>query len=458
MLLLSIIVGLRIASGVSLIKDLDQDPDAYRVLAENWAQHGTFGLRNAAGQAVPTAYRPPLYPWLLSWIIDKDDRLGRWPVLILHVLAGAVTCLLAGDIYRRMSNNHAWWPLIPILVAIDPILVRQASLVMTETIATLLAFIIWWVWIQPIGRRGPLPNAEQQPSMSVSHGVTMGLLMCLNVLCRPTGVVWFVLLVGSVLVLNWKQPVARRLSWAATVVVVMIAGLTPWALRNQRFLGERVWLTTHGGYTLLLANNPLLYDHFSSSGPSRDWDASEFHRRWSLRSAGDPTTEAFWKADRSDAKPNGSQNLGNEHFEIATDRQANQAAKATIRRQPTVFLQSCVIRFGWLWALWPAENNGGTTSRMLIGIWYAAVYLLAVVGIISNARGVFVKDRWLWWPGLLLAISLTLVHSVYWSNMRMRAPAMPLVYMLALQGALYLWALRSNSPRSIHTVTTESGA
>jgi hypothetical protein len=252
MLLLSIIVGIRIASGVSLIKDLDQDPDAYRVLAENWAQHGTFGLRNAAGQAVPTAYRPPLYPWLLSWIVDKDDRLGRWPVLILHVVAGAVTCLLAGDIYRRLSNNHAWWPEIPLLVAVDPILVRQASLVMTETIATLLAVIIWWVWIQPIGRRGPLPNAEQQKWMSVSHGVTIGLLMCLNVLCRPTGVVWFGLLVGSVLVLNWKQPVARRLSWTAAVVVVVIAGLTPWALRNQRFLGERVadntwWLYSAAG-------------------------------------------------------------------------------------------------------------------------------------------------------------------------------------------------------------------
>jgi hypothetical protein len=456
LLLLSIILGVRIASGISLIKDFDQDPDAYRVLAENWSQHGTFGLRDATGQANPTAYRPPLYPWLLSWIVDQDDRLGRLPVLILHVMAGAVTCLLAGDIFRRLSNDHAWWPLVSILVAVDPILVRQASLVMTETIATLFAVVIWWVWIQPIGQRDTSSSLEKGPSLSVAHGVMVGLLMCLNVLCRPTGVVWCGLLVASVLLLDWKKPPIRRLSWALVIVVIMIAGLTPWALRNQRFLGQRVWLTTHGGYTLLLANNPLIYDHFAHKGPSRDWDAGEFHRRWSLRSKGDPATEAFWKADQSGVPPNILPVNRNEHFEIATDRIANSAAKATIRRQPVQFLTSCAIRTAWLWALWPAENNGGQTTRLAIGAWYAAIYFLAAAGIILNARRIFLLDRWLWMPGLLLAISLTLVHSVYWSNMRMRAPAMPLIYMLALYGAWYFWAGRTTAAQRSSSATSQA--
>ena len=30
-----------------------------------------------------------------------------------------------------------------------------------------------------------------------------------------------------------------------------------------------------------------------------------------------------------------------------------------------------------------------------------------------------------WLEGLLLVVSLTLVHMVFWSNMRMRAPAIP---------------------------------
>ena len=34
---------------------------------------------------------------------------------------------------------------------------------------------------------------------------------------------------------------------------------TPWAWRNARIFGEPVWSTTHGGYTLALANNPVYY-------------------------------------------------------------------------------------------------------------------------------------------------------------------------------------------------------
>jgi hypothetical protein len=75
--------------------------------------------------------------------------------------------------------------------------------------------------------------------------------------------------------------------------------------------------------------------------------------------------------------------------------------------------------------------------RVAIGVWYAVIDVLAVIGLLLSARDVFVRQRWMWMPGVLLALSLTLVHSVYWSNMRMRAPAMPLVYMLAVQGAWF---------------------
>jgi len=34
-------------------------------------------------------------------------------------------------------------------------------------------------------------------------------------------------------------------------------------------------------------------------------------------------------------------------------------------------------------------------------------------------------------PGVTLLVTLTLIHLVYWSNMRMRAPLMPMVYLLA---------------------------
>ncbi|MFN7626791.1 MAG: hypothetical protein ACK5PZ_08170, partial [Pirellula sp.] len=43
-----------------------------------------------------------------------------------------------------------------------------------------------------------------------------------------------------------------------------------------------------------------------------------------------------------------------------------------------------------------------------------------------------------WAPGIALAISLMLVHSVYWSNMRMRGPAVPVISLLAACGVARL--------------------
>src|SRR5437879_11593556 len=50
--------------------NLNQDPDAYREIAENLLRHGEFALgkptsANADYQPRPTAYRPPLYPVVL---------------------------------------------------------------------------------------------------------------------------------------------------------------------------------------------------------------------------------------------------------------------------------------------------------------------------------------------------------------------------------------------------------
>ena len=41
-----------------------------------------------------------------------------------------------------------------------------------------------------------------------------------------------------------------------------------------------------------------------------------------------------------------------------------------------------------------------------------------------------------WAPPLLLILALTAVHAVYWSNLRMRAPVMPMVAALAAVGFL----------------------
>ena len=45
--------------------NLTDDPDAYRQIAENLLRHGVFAM-GEGDHPQPTAYRPPLYPVVLS--------------------------------------------------------------------------------------------------------------------------------------------------------------------------------------------------------------------------------------------------------------------------------------------------------------------------------------------------------------------------------------------------------
>ena len=46
---------------------------------------------------------------------------------------------------------------------------------------------------------------------------------------------------------------------------------SPWAWRNSRVFGEPIVTTTHGGYTLALANNPIYYDEVLNGPPGAVW-------------------------------------------------------------------------------------------------------------------------------------------------------------------------------------------
>ena len=94
-----------------------------------------------------------------------------------------------------------------------------------------------------------------------------------------------------------------------------------------------------------------------------------------------------------------------------------------------MFVISCLYRVGWLWALWPHDGSFGA-SEVLILAWYATLFCLAYGSLLQLWRTRTYRG---WLVGLTLVFSLTAIHSIYWSNMRMRAPAMPCVILLAVR-------------------------
>jgi 4-amino-4-deoxy-L-arabinose transferase-like glycosyltransferase len=409
--------------------DLKVDHDAYNAIAEGISTTGTFGslIESTAldgtkqFKVTPSAYRPPLYPWLLSWLTKHDSsaaskefplgisRVSTFAVAVLHWLLGLATCYLAYQVAKALSSRESLGLLAAILVAVDPILLRQSTLVMTETLATFLAVavIAWWT-----------RSIFETTSVSFPNCVYGGALFGLSILCRPTAMVWLVLL-GCTLTFCVNRSTSRfkllhvlMLGFGALFVV------SPWLVRNAIMFGQAKWSTTHGGYTLLLANNPVFYDQIENAGIAVQFNEQAFHD--------------WWLEKRKEVNATESMNASN--YELAEDRFASQLAMETIMKEPITFLKASIKRLVSLFGLVPNANQASFIERTVIGIWYGAVFMFAAMGSIRT----FVVDRKRLLtpmiPALLLILSLAMVHAVYWSNMRMRAVAMPAIYVLAICG------------------------
>lgn len=426
-----------------LRENLESDPDAYRVLAISLHERGEFAL--TAGQ--PTAFRPPLYPLLLAPLVDATG-LTAARVALLHLVLGLLTLIGTGVLARTwgLSQKQQWLAIG--LVALDPILLYQSTFIMTETLATLLALLVLLTltWLTPSAtcfvQRNP--GAWEGEYRAVLAGGLVGLTLGLAMLCRPTFLLWIpwillgllrCTLVHHVRERQEKERVARR--WfpyrldgvavrrailAGTALFVLLAlTLTPWTWRNYHRFGKPIYSTTHGGYTLWLANNPHLYEYWRTGPHERVWDAAA--------------------VDAEQARI--FQEVGGD--ELAADREAYARAGTAIRREPGMFLYGCWDRLRQFWSPLPhrlevPESTKQWLARWSIAVWYVLVYAMVVRGSIR------LGGRWMvppWIFGLGLVAALMLAHTFYWSNLRMRAPLVPL---LAIAAALAIGPIARQDP------------
>jgi hypothetical protein len=382
---------------------LTNDPDRYRSLARNIISNGIYGKGD-----VPSAYRPPLYPLLLVPCVSLESWRQAAPtaaIAVLHLLLGLATVQLVlwlGRVWCRASGvSEAWAAFAALLVLCDPILLNQSTLLMTETLGTFLAVLAL----------AALTRASQNDS--TEFALVAGGAMGLAALSRPTFMVWVFL---SMLGLLWtSRQRSRGLLNAAMLLLATVLVLAPWIIRNYSTFGQPIVTTTHGGYTLLLGNNSDFYDWLRSSSGDAVWSSTNFDQDVNQK--------------RADSKPGD---------EVHNDRDEYAEAGKNIREQPGMFLRACWFRLVSLWGIVPNQVDTLTARwRYPVAVWYGVEYLLAAVGIWALGKRVL-QAPWLW--GLLLAISFTLVHTVYWSNLRMRAPLMPFMALLASVGAAWIFS------------------
>lgn len=388
-----LILAVAVRAGVLLIAhdNLAADPDGYRSLARNLLEQRTFGRGTQ-----PTAYRPPLYPLLLTVC-----ETGLWNALVataaLHLALGVATVavtLYLGKSWGLARRSY----LAALLVAFDPILLHQSTLVMTETFSTLLA-----VLALAFVSAAALAAGRRRLVLSTFAGAVYGLAA----LCRPTFLAALVLIAVT---LAWRTQVRRTgLACGAAMLAAAALVVSPWAIRNLIQFHKPIVATTHGGYTLLLGNNPDYYK-FLRTQPWR----------------------AVWHADRLDA----SLLASHSGDEVSEDRREYALAWQTIREQPGTFARASLRRVGALWGVLPHAISGpeSTAARLLryaTAVWYLLVLVPTVGAVLSPNARVAVPS---WSYAAALAASFTAVHLLYWTDLRMRAPLMPAISLLAAAG------------------------
>jgi len=526
------------------LRSFDADPDDYRRLAENWAVYDVFGTGTTPTAFRPPLYpwtlktfvfpltradeRPaapnvaaddvslqspnlpavPVFPNLTQTPADADaanlpkspnppqptaersvfDRyfaLSRNAAFALfHWLLGVATVAVVYRFARRLDFGPKSAAAVGFLVAVDPILLQQSRLVMTETLAALFAALLLDASAAVVARRPPqtalaskapasAPVAFAPPVAfaSLAAFVALGVLFGVSTLCRPAffafaGLVFLLVAAQGFVAavktrkLDQNVPLAvavrRAFLGAALFLLGIGAAVAPWTLRNLRAFDRPILTTTHGGYTRYLAHNPEIYRHFESSPPWSLWNPEPFHRRRTVEYA----------AALADA----GLEPGSTEAELFQNRWTSERADETIRSAPRTFLYSIGLRVGELWRVLPnavdaegrplaspdLESPRRRAARFAVAAFYSVEQVAALLGLAFLAVRALRRRRETpvvaallnspWTLGALLVASVQIPHLIYWTNMRMRAPLEVFVPTLAIFGVAALVRRRRETP------------
>ena len=378
--------------------ELVHDRDAYLALAGEIVA-GRGYIDPVSGS--PTAYRPPLYP--LSLALGMLAFSPAVTVATLNLLWFVVT---AWAIWRAglWLGLETFSLFAALLVAIDPMLVHYTTQPMTEvTCAGIVSLLVCRV-ARPDGGRW--------------RELTIGGLFGLLVLCRPT----FWPLAGLALVVwvasRLRRPSQTRFPWMTVAGTALV--IAPWLIRNALVMGSPILTTTHGGYTVLLANNPVFYADVVDRPWGTEWERDSFDR---------------W---HDDLQANMASELGVGASEQDRDRWQSRRAWRFIVREPGRFATAVMYRIRSLWSVRPqgdAAARVGSFRLRMVGWFYGLELIATAVGaviIVLRLLGTRSEVSPGWWFPVALIVTVQAVHLVYWTNARMRAPILPAMALLAL--------------------------
>jgi 4-amino-4-deoxy-L-arabinose transferase-like glycosyltransferase len=342
----------------------------------------------------PSAWTPPLYPWVVSLAFRAFgvySNAAGFALLVFNSVFSALTCWTIYRIARRVFNETvaAWsgwvWALWPyaIYYSVDWI---------WET--TLSAFLLSLLFMLTL---------EMEGDGRLSSWFRYALVWGITGLTSTSALAWLPFS-GCWLAYQLHRRGKRFLVPAVFGAVVFWMILMPWLVRNYSVFGEPVFVRDNFGNELRAGNNPL----------AEGWMVRSYH-------------------------VNSNLTLFKQMGEAAINTAQADEAKAWIAQHPKRFLVLCFRRFIFFWAGLPRTWSGlpKTGLERVKNLIFLALSLLAFGGLfLAIKRGVH--------GALLFAtllLSYPLIYYITFTESRYRHPIEPELMILAVFSISSLSAL-----------------
>jgi 4-amino-4-deoxy-L-arabinose transferase-like glycosyltransferase len=203
----------------------------------------------------PTAWQPPLYPYLIAGVFRLTGIYTRSSALVLLGFNGifsALTCVPMFVIARRCFSEKvavwsAWaWALFPSFISWSTRSVWETSL------AALILAVLFWLTLRLEDLKGATPW--------IGFGLLWGVAALTNtslISFLPASGLW-----------AWRQRWKKgRPSLAGVVLaaIVFAGTIAPWLIRNYETFGKFIFIRSNFGAELRLGNGP------NADGLWMDW-------------------------------------------------------------------------------------------------------------------------------------------------------------------------------------------
>jgi 4-amino-4-deoxy-L-arabinose transferase-like glycosyltransferase len=351
------------------------------------------------------AYVEPLYPWLVTgvYLITGHSTLA---LATVQCLISALVAVVVYEIGRRTFGHRAG-VLAGTLVALHPGLAGYAWKFHPLVLDTLFISLVLLAVLRLV--------QEPAPGNAAVFGMALG--GC--VLTRPT------ILAFIPFALAWvtcRQRKRRGAAYAALGLVIAVAIVSPWVVRNYVVLGTFVLTRTNTGYVFWLGNHPGATGGATDASGNRSlFDAAPIELRQRILSTDEITQNRIFLSE----------------------------ALQHVRANPAAFVGRAMTKLYYFW--WSAPYSGRGYPQWQLAFYrgfYIVTLVLAVLGLVFARRhrtrgqldGVFL--------GLVLLVAISVVQSLFYVDARHRLAVEPVLMVFSGYGLASLMGLR-RAPQSV---------